>query len=284
MEVGIGLPATIPGVESKQLIEWARRADDAGFSTLGTLDRIVYPNWEPLTALAAAAAVTERIRLTTAIAILPYRVNAALVAKQAATIHRLSGGRFVFGVGIGGREDDYEVSGASMRGRGKRFEEMLEEIERIWRGDGVGIGPEVDPPPPILIGGGADAVFERVARYGAGWIAGGGPPDALREGREKTLAAWKEAGRDGEPRIAGLFYFALGDGAEQAADEYLHDYYGFLGEYADQVASSAATDEETIRQYLEGYEAAGCDEVILYPCDPDPVQVDLLAEIALAKG
>ena len=279
MEVGIGLPATIPGVEGRQLTDWARRADDAGFSTLGAIDRIVYPNYEPLTALTAAAAVTERIRLTSAIAILPYRANAALVAKQAATIHHLSGGRFVFGVGVGGRGDDYEVSGMSMRGRGKRFEEMLEQIERIGRGDEI--GPKVDPPPPILIGGGADVVYERAARYGAGWIMGGGPPDALRGGREKMEAAWKEAGRDGEPRIAGLFYFALGDGADGAADEYLHDYYGFLGEYADQVASSAATDEETIRQYLEGYQAAGCDEVILYPCTPDVDQVDLLADVAL---
>jgi alkanesulfonate monooxygenase SsuD/methylene tetrahydromethanopterin reductase-like flavin-dependent oxidoreductase (luciferase family) len=279
MEVGIGLPSTIPDVDSGQLTEWARRADDAGFSTLGTLDRLVYPNWEPLIALTAAAAVTERIRLTTAIAILPLRANAALVAKQAATLHHLSGGRLVFGVGVGGREDDYDASGVPMRGRGKRFEQMLEQIERTWQGDEI--GPKVDPPPPILIGGGAEVVYERVARYGAGWISGGGPPDALSEGREKTLAAWKEAGREGEPRIAGLFYFALGDNAERAADEYLHHYYAFLGEHADGVAASAATDEETITQYLDGYAAAGCDEVILYPCSPDPDQVDLLAKVAL---
>lgn len=279
MEVGIGLPATIPGVEGKQVTEWARRADEAGFSTLAAIDRIVYPNYEPLTALTAAAAVTERIRLTSAIAILPYRVNAALVAKQTATIHHLSGGRFVFGVAVGAREDDFEASGVSMRGRGKRFEEMIGEIERIWQGDEI--GPKVDPPPPILVGGGADAVYERAARYGAGWIFGGGPPDALRVGREKMEAAWREAGRDGEPRIACLLYFSLGDGAERAADEYLNDYYGFLGEHSQQIASSAATDAQTIEQYLEGFEAAGCDEALLFPCKPDIEQVDLLAEVAL---
>ena len=63
MEVGIGLPATIPGVERRQLLEWARRAEARGFSSLGTIDRIVYPNYESLIALAAAAAVTERIGL-----------------------------------------------------------------------------------------------------------------------------------------------------------------------------------------------------------------------------
>src|SRR5215211_2305631 len=115
MDVGIGLPATIPGVEGDELTDWARAADDAGFSTLGVIDRLVYPNYEPLVALAAAAAVTERIRLMSAIAIVPFRESAALVAKQAATIHHLSGGRFVLGAAIGGREDDYDAAGSNFK-------------------------------------------------------------------------------------------------------------------------------------------------------------------------
>jgi alkanesulfonate monooxygenase SsuD/methylene tetrahydromethanopterin reductase-like flavin-dependent oxidoreductase (luciferase family) len=281
MDIGIGLPTTIPGVEGKQLTDWAKKADEAGFSTLATIDRIAYPNWEPFIALAAAAAVTERIRLTTAIAILPYRGSAALVAKQAATIHSLSGGRFVLGAAVGGREDDYEAAGSNFHDRGKRFAAMLEEIERIWQGDG-GIGPKLDNPPPILIGGGADVAYKRAARFGAGWIMGGGTPEMLVEGREKTEAAWKEEGRDGAPRVAALAYFALGDGGEEAADSYLKDYYGFLGEYAEQIASSAATDEDTVKGYIQGFDEAGCDELILFPCMTDPGQVDLLAEVALS--
>ena len=71
MKIGIGLPTTIPGVRRDQVLEWARRADDAGFSTLGTLDRLIYPNYEPLVALGGVAAVTERIGLMTAVLLLP---------------------------------------------------------------------------------------------------------------------------------------------------------------------------------------------------------------------
>src|SRR3954468_5793547 len=151
MEIGIGLPATIPGVTRDELTEWARRADAGTFSTLGTIDRIVYPNYEPLIALAAAAAVTERIRLTTAILIGPLRQNAVLLAKQLATIHHLSGGRLVVGVAPGGREDDYEVSGIEMRTRGRAFERQLDEMKRVWAGEEKGfagpVGPNLDQPP-----------------------------------------------------------------------------------------------------------------------------------------
>src|SRR3954463_16261057 len=112
MDVGIGLPNAVRGVDRRGIVEWAQRAEEAGFSTLGTIDRIVYPNYESLIALAAAAAVTERIGLATDILIAPLRRSTALLAKQAATVDSLSGGRLVLGLAPGGREDDYEISGA----------------------------------------------------------------------------------------------------------------------------------------------------------------------------
>lgn len=281
MDVGIGLPAMIPGVEGQQLTEWARRSDGAGFSTLGTLDRLVYPNYEPLVALAAAAAVTERIRLTTAVLLLPWRENAAVVAKQAATIHHMSGGRLVLSLAVGRREDDYEASSSDFHDRGAHFEQMLERMESIWQGEG-GIGPPLDTPPAVLIGGSVDAAFKRAARYGAGWIMGGGTPDMLAEGKQKMEAAWREAGRDGEPRVAALAYFALGENAEEAAEKDLKHYYAWLGdELAQMIADSAATDADTVKSYQQAFEQAGCDELIWFPTDPDPEQVDLLAEVAL---
>jgi alkanesulfonate monooxygenase SsuD/methylene tetrahydromethanopterin reductase-like flavin-dependent oxidoreductase (luciferase family) len=281
MDVGIGLPATIPGVTGEQLIGWAKAAEQAGFHSLGTIDRIVYDNYEPLIALAAAAAVTTKIQLTTAILIAPLRRNGALLAKQAQTLNRISDGRMVLGVAVGGREDDYTASQASFRTRGKDFEAMLEEWERIWAGESFGtagaIGP--DSRPTLIMGGASDIVFARAAKYADGWIMGGGTPEQYLERFAQLKIAWEKAGRETPPRTQALAYFALGDSAEQAAQRYLGDYYAFLGpEIAQGIASFAATDAQAVKSYADTWATTGCDELIFMPCDPDPGQVELLAK------
>lgn len=282
MEIGIGLPAAVPGVKGDDVLEWSRRAEEHGFSSLGTLDRLVYPNYEPLIALGAAAAVTERIRLTTDILIVPYRANAALLAKQTATLHDLSGGRLVLGVALGAREDDYEASGVPLQDRGQRFEAMLNEMQRIWRGDSVAgapVGPPLERPPQLVIGGSGDPAIQRSVTVGDGWTMGGGTPDQFREGAKRVRTAWEEAGRDGDPRLITLAYFALGEGAEDAARADLLHYYAWLGEeIAEQIAASAATDAQTVAQYAHAFADAGADELIFFPTKTDVDQVDLLAE------
>src|SRR4051794_37696614 len=112
MDIGIGLPNAVPGTKGTELTDWAKEAERAGFSTLGTIDRIAYPNYEPVVALAAAAAVTDRIKLATTVLLGPLRQNAAEVAKQFLSLDALAGGgRAVLGIAIGGREDDYAISG-----------------------------------------------------------------------------------------------------------------------------------------------------------------------------
>src|SRR3954451_958105 len=138
MDVAIGLPNAVPETTGAQLVEWARRAEARGFSSLGAIDRIVYDNYEPLVALAAAAAVTEKIGLCTSVLLGPLRVNAALLAKQALSLNALSAGRFTLGVALGGREDDYEISHIGMGGRGEWLDKALGEIKAIWDGDEVG--------------------------------------------------------------------------------------------------------------------------------------------------
>ncbi len=284
MEVGIGLPNAVPGTTREQLLEFARVADEAGFSSLGTIDRIVYPNYEPLIALTAAAAVTKRIRLATTVMLGPLRMNAALVAKQVLSLDAVAGGgRAVLGIGLGQRQDDYDISGMRLSERGDWQDRALTQIRRIFDGadgDEAKVGPRPNgAPPTLIIGGTVDASFRRAAQFGDGWIMGGGPPDQLKSGVERLHKAWKEENRDGQPRALSLAYFALGEHAEENANNYLLDYYGFLGkELSGMIAGAAAKDPDTVKAYLSAYEAAGCDELIIFPTSGDARQVELLAE------
>ncbi|MER6815173.1 LLM class flavin-dependent oxidoreductase [Spirillospora sp. NPDC000708] len=279
MQIGIGLPANIPGAGPEQILEWARRAEDRGYSCLSAIDRIVFDNYEPLVALAAAAAVTRRIRLATSVVIAPCRLNAALLAKQAASVNKLSGGRLVLGMAPGGRDDDYVASNASYAERGKEFDRMLAEMTAVWAGEG-GIGPSCRAP-EIIIGGFAPRSFRRVARFGDGWIAGADGADSFAGGAEQARRAWKAAGRDGAPFLQALAYFSVGEDADRHARDYLRSYYSFSEWVADRVADATLKDAETIRRTVKEYAEVGTDELILLPVDPDPSQVDLLADIIM---
>jgi alkanesulfonate monooxygenase SsuD/methylene tetrahydromethanopterin reductase-like flavin-dependent oxidoreductase (luciferase family) len=279
MDVGVSLPNAVPGATGAQMTEWARRAETRGFSTLGTIDRIVYDNYEPLVALAAAAAVTERIGLATTVLLAPLRTNTVELAKQARSVNALSGGRLTLGIGLGARDDDYEASGVELRGRGKRLDAMLEEMRGIWAGDEV--GPTTAGAPRLIVGGHAGAAYARAARFGDGWIAAGSGADQAREGAEKARAAWREAGREGEPHIMALAYFSLGERAEEDLRENLMDYYAWLGEeIARMIAAAAAKDADAVSRYVAAYEEIGCDKLVFCPSSADPAQVDLLADAA----
>lgn len=280
MEVGIGLPATIPGARGDTVVDWARRAEARGYSTLGVVDRIAYDNYEPLATLAAAAAVTERIRLTTSILLGALRGSPTVLAKQLATIDRLSSGRLVLGVGVGRRVDDYSESGVDFSHRGALLDALLERVTAVWHGEVPSVGPVPTAPggPEILIGGDSPGAYRRMVRFGSGWIAGGGFGDVFRAGASRAREAWTTGGREGSPRLAALSYFSLGNDARPAADRYLKDYYGFLGAFADQIAAGALVTPEAVAQRVAEFTEAGCDELILFPCIASVEQVDLLAD------
>ena len=282
MKIGIGLPANIPGVEGQHLIEWAKKADAGPFSSLGLIDRLVYPNYEPLVAFAAAAGATRRIRLTTTVLLAPLR-NAALLAKQAASLDALSGGRLTLGLGIGAREDDYQAAGVPFHRRGKIFDEQLATMQRIWSGErmseSVGpIGPAPAQPggPEILIGGYAPAAMQRLGKWGNGYISGGGGPQRANDNFRKAETAWREAGRSGQPRLVGCVYIALGPDALARGGDYIRHYYGA---YGDMIAKSLPTTLEAIKGMIQAFAGIGADELILWPTTPDLEQVDQLADM-----
>lgn len=279
MHIAIGLPNAIPSTSPDLLLEWARRADEGPFSSIAVLDRYAYDSYEPFTVLAAAAGVTKRVRLATTIIIAPLH-SGAFLAKAAATIDALSGGRMVLGLAVGARGDDYEVTKTAYGSRGRRFTEQLAEVRSLWENETIGPRPGRAGGPEILIGGLSDQAFARVARYANGYVHGGGPPRVFSRAAEKACAAWADAGRPGRPQLWGQGYFCLGSSADaQAGTAYLRDYYAFTGPFAEKIASGLLTTAQSVVQYVRGYEEAGCDELVLLPTVARMDQLQGLAEV-----
>lgn len=280
MRIGVGLPNTIPGTTGPRLLEWAREAESLGFSTLATIGRLVFPTYEELQALTAAAAVTQRIDLFTNVAIGPV-YDKAVLAKMAAGLDQLSGGRFVLGLAPGWRDEDFVVAGKSYQGRGKRFDEEIEFMLRAWRGELVeGATKKLTPTPtngeavPLAFGGNSTQAYARAARHGIGWTAGGASPDDVKGFFQSARDAWEQAGRAGQPKLWALTYFALGESGRETARAYLSDYYGDMGAG---MAGMIPADADGIRWAVSAYEEAGADELILDPVSSDMHQLELLA-------
>ena len=235
MDIGIGLPNTVPDTEGRTLIDWARHAEEAGFSTLGTIGRLVYPNYEELVALSAAAAVTSQIRLTTGVLLAPLYTNAALFAKQAASLDRLcGGGRLRLGIGVGWNEIEFTGLNEDFHNRGPRSAEQVRVMQALWAEPHVTFDGKfhkimdagINPRPasghiPIWYGGHAEATFRRTARYGDGFMPlAYGPGDEALAAFDKLRRLTREAGRD--PAAVGIEIWAspgLGD-----ADDWRRDF------------------------------------------------------------
>jgi alkanesulfonate monooxygenase SsuD/methylene tetrahydromethanopterin reductase-like flavin-dependent oxidoreductase (luciferase family) len=285
MKIGLGLPNAVPDLpDGRVLVELARRADSLGFSTLATIGRLAYPNYEELVTLAAAAGATERIGLFSDVLLGPAR-ETVLLAKQAASLDQLSGGRFVLGVGVGFREDDFNLTGHSFHDRGRRWDAALELMHAAWRGEPLpGATGQITPRPrngvavPMLFGGQAEQEIRRLVKYGIGYTLGAGPPERLAGMKERVDAAWKEAGRSGRPEYRALTYFAIDGSAQEWGERSLKDYYGG---YGDRVWAAAVKTPAEAKARAEAFEKAGCDELIFFATGPFVEEADRLAAAVL---
>jgi alkanesulfonate monooxygenase SsuD/methylene tetrahydromethanopterin reductase-like flavin-dependent oxidoreductase (luciferase family) len=281
MKIGLGLPNADKSLTNgRLLVDIAHRADDLGFSTLATIGRVAYPNHEELIALAAAAAITDNIGLFTDILLAATR-EPILLAKQAATLDQISGGRFVLGIGAGARTDDFAITGTDFKTRGRRLDAALELMHSAWRGDPVpGTNQPVTPRPvhgdrvPIMFGGRADAVIARVVKYGIGYTMGAGTPENLTAMMARVNNAWKAEGRAGKPQFRALGYFALGEEVHEEAESNLVSYYG---EYGARVWQSTVKSSSEAKDRVKAFEQVGADELILFMAAPRLEQVDRLA-------
>lgn len=288
MKIGIGLPNLIPGVPGRRLIEWAVRAEERGFSSLVTTDRVVYPGYDPLFALGIAAAVTTSVRLVTDVLLVPLR-SPGMLARDAATVYDASGGRLVLGVAPGVRADDFVVAERDFGARFRRFEGDLELMQRVWSGEavpGTDRSPLAQPLPPggvpLLMGGFSDSAIERTVRWATGWAAPSLGPEHVLPFAARVRAAWSAAGRRGNPEIVVMARFGIGDDVAEASRTTTRDYFAVLGdESAEQLAEDVPRDQKAVTAIVEQYADAGVDELVFNPTVAELSQVDRLADACL---
>lgn len=285
MKVALGLPSTIPGTTRSQVLDAARIADRGGLDSVWVIDRVVYPNLDPLATLAAAVAVTERVRVGTSVLLAPLR-DPVLLAKEAASIDVLSNGRLTLGLGVGGREDDFIATGSNFRTRGRQLGKDIDILRKVWRGEppveGVDpVGPTpIQQPIPLWLGGGTPETIRRAARLGDAYIVGGGGPAVANQAISAFRNFWHEEGRSGEPMTAALTYFSVApthEKAEAQARAYLHSYYAFALQFFDPVQTALIGTAEDVARQAEAFLPSGVDLLIFFPCSPDPAQAEAVA-------
>jgi alkanesulfonate monooxygenase SsuD/methylene tetrahydromethanopterin reductase-like flavin-dependent oxidoreductase (luciferase family) len=287
MRIALGLPSRVAAASGEMMLEWATRADRGPFSSVVVTDRVVSQALEPLSVLAMAAGATQRIRLMTSVVIGPTR-ETTLLARQAATIDVISNGRLTLGIGIGVRENDYLATGLDFHRRGRRIEEQLPILRRLWAGEALSnemgpIGPRSSRPtgPELLIGGYVPAIVRRIAKWGDGYMApGGGEPESMLKMWQEIEQAWQQAGRQGKPRWVGASYFALGPNAVDHATHYISHNYGYNPELAAKRLRTLPASREAVEESIKRQADMGVDEFILRPCAEDLDQMERLAEVA----
>jgi len=284
MKIGIGLPNQVRGTRPTVIPDWAARAERAGFSTLGTVGRLAYPGVMDTVALAAAAGATKSIGLFTNV-LLASVWPPVLLAKETAGIDAVSGGRLTLGLGVGSRPDDFVVDGLGLAGRGRRFEQDLAVYRDVWQGEPIGGGPNPAVTPgarqiPLLIGGGAPVSFERMARWGKGYVVSALPAPAAAPLFQQARAAWAEAGREGSPYLVAVSYFALGDVEQGRAN--VSDYASAHGEEVVRMLTNGmATGQGPVKDTVAAFADLGVDELIFSPSVGDVDEVSRLADTVL---
>ena len=262
--------------------ELVQRVEALGFESVWTGDHVSFHNplYESLTLLATYAAITSRVRLGTAVYLLALR-PAAIAAKITSTLDVLSGGRLIFGVGVGGENPkEFELCGVPHGERGARVSEAIDAVRALWRDtpasfkgrftrfEGVSIDPKPvqRPGPPIWIGGRSDAALARAGRQGDGWVSYVVQPERYAQSLDKIRSAAQQAGRKLDHFTAAhLAFITVGRDYETAkaawvkflTKRYAQDFeplakkYGIIG-----------TPEQCAEQ-IDRFRAAGCNYVIV---------------------
>ena len=292
MRIGLSLPTMLAGIDGATVRDWCHRIEGDGYDSIGFGERIAYHNLELFSVLATAAAVTERVRIMSTVVVLPMH-SEVWIAKQSATMHVLSDGRYTLGVGVGGRSGDYRALERDDRRRFERLDRQVGRIRSVWAGepvatdDGTG-GDPVGPRPaagaiPILSAAMGPRSLERSAHWADG-IAGfelDPSTESLRGTRQRVDSAWEQAGRTDAPYRMTSFWFGLGHDGPARLHAYAADYLGVFGEatahsMADLCTASSA---DAVLAAIDAAEELGFDEIQLVPTTTDLAELDRLNEV-----
>jgi alkanesulfonate monooxygenase SsuD/methylene tetrahydromethanopterin reductase-like flavin-dependent oxidoreductase (luciferase family) len=288
MDFGVSLPYLVPP-QREQVLGCARRVDQSGrFSYLAMGDSITFVNGDQIAMLAAAAAVTERVRLITHVLVLPL-APPAVVAKQTATIDVLSEGRLSLVFGAGGRLPDYELLGEPVELRFRELDKRVAEVRRLWTGvpplegaEPVGPQPFQTDGPPVYWGGISQKTMARAAHWADGYA--GFTLDAnleqISERVATVLRVW-EAARRPRPLLMTSFFFRLGEDAEARLRAMVAPY---LGRLAPQFMVDRLTlhSPDAVKRAIENVERAGFDSLTFIPTTGDLAELDRLDELLAA--
>jgi len=287
MSERISFGAHLAAMPPDDLRALALRVEAWGYDSLWVPDHLSfhYPIYEALTHLAYLAAVTQRVRLGTAVFLLPLRA-AGLAAKQIATVDALSGGRVILGVGVGGEwKVEFDLAGVPREKRGARANEAIVVMKALWRGGATDFngafshfrGARIDPPPaqpggpPVLVGGRSEAALRRAGRLGDGYLSYVLAPEGIRESLERVRREAEEGGRDPSALTAAHLVFitvrptyeaALDEAATILSARYRQDFREPARKYC--VLGTPADCAEQLRHYAD----AGVRHLILSPIVP----------------
>jgi len=285
MKISMTLPTMLPQGRS-ELLAWCAAVDEGPWESLAVPERVTYTSHAMVPQLAAAAALTERVRLWTTIIILPAHAPVQ-VAKDMATIDQISNGRLTVGVGVGGREADYQALGAPFTRRWQRMDDAVEVMRQTWAGeppfegsDPVGPPPVQPGGPPIVAGVMGPKALARAAKWAAG-VDDGTTVTHVNQGAfagnvDRIRTAWKDAGRTEAPHISASLWYGLGDGATERVRDYAFSYLSIFGKEIAGMMTDAcrASSPDALRDAMQAAEAAGCDEMFLVPTTTDVSELD----------
>lgn len=285
MDIAMTLPTMLVH-DRAQTIEWCRAIDEGPWSSLAVPERVTYTSHSWVVELAAAAALTDRVRLWTTIIVLPAH-DAVDVAKQLASVDVLCDGRLTVGIGVGGREHDYRAIDGTFERRWSRMDEQVATMRRIWAGeppfegaDPVGPPPVQPGGPPLVSGAMGPKAIARAAKWAVGVDDGstvfGIDPAATGAAFDRVREAWRDAGRADAPHISASLWYALGDGALDRLQGYGYDYMRIFGDDLAQAMGGALTTStpEALRAAVDTLDQLGCDELFLVPTTTDPAELD----------